>query len=61
MVKLFWTPEAIQDRDDIYAHIEADNPVAALALDELFSEEMEWMPPPNRTGGGESPRKGVLA
>ena len=24
-------------------------------------EEMEWMPPPNRTGGGESPRKGVLA
>jgi addiction module RelE/StbE family toxin len=39
MVKLFWTPEAIQDRDDIYAHIEADNPAAALALDELFSEE----------------------
>ncbi|MGK9451788.1 type II toxin-antitoxin system RelE/ParE family toxin [Acidithiobacillus caldus] len=38
-MKLFWTPEAIQDRDDIYAHIEADNPAAALALDELFSEK----------------------
>jgi len=39
MMKLFWTPEAIQDRDDIYDHIEADNPAAALALDELFSEK----------------------
>ena len=25
MMKLFWTPEAIQDRDDVYDHIEADN------------------------------------
>ncbi|MHB1750763.1 MAG: type II toxin-antitoxin system RelE/ParE family toxin, partial [Acidithiobacillus sp.] len=39
MMKLFWTAEAIQDRDDIYDHIEADNPAAALALDELFSEK----------------------
>jgi toxin ParE1/3/4 len=31
MIELFWTPEAIQDRDEIYDHIEADNPVAALA------------------------------
>lgn len=36
---LFWTPAAIQDRDEIYDYIEADNPVAALALDELFSEK----------------------
>jgi addiction module RelE/StbE family toxin len=38
MMELFWTPEAIQDRDDIYDYIEADNPAAALVLDELFSE-----------------------
>lgn len=37
-MELFWTPEAIQDRDDIYDYIEADNPVAALDLDELFEE-----------------------
>ena len=33
---LHWTPEAIQDRDAIYDYVEADNPIAALALDELF-------------------------
>jgi toxin ParE1/3/4 len=38
MMELFWTPEAIQDRDDIYDYIEVDNPAAALALDELFAE-----------------------
>jgi len=32
MIELFWTPESIQDRDEIYDYIEADNPVAALAL-----------------------------
>lgn len=38
MMELHWTPDAIQDRETIYDHIEADNPVAALALDELFGE-----------------------
>jgi len=38
-VKLFWASEAIQDRENIYDHIEADNSSAALALDELFSEK----------------------
>ncbi|RQS69213.1 type II toxin-antitoxin system RelE/ParE family toxin [Burkholderia sp. Bp8963] len=37
-MELFWTPEAIQDREDIYDYIEADNPAAALDLDELFEE-----------------------
>lgn len=37
MTRLFWTREATQDRDEIYDYIEADNPAAALALDELFS------------------------
>lgn len=39
MIELFWTPEAAQDRDEIYDYIEADSPAAALALDELFSEK----------------------
>lgn len=38
-MKLFWTSEAIQDRDEIYNYIEADNLVAALTLDEQFSEK----------------------
>nr|WP_047167826.1 type II toxin-antitoxin system mRNA interferase toxin, RelE/StbE family [Sphingomonas sp. Y57] len=36
MKAIYWTPEAIQDRDDIYDGIEPNNPAAALALDELF-------------------------
>ncbi|HEX7854838.1 MAG TPA: type II toxin-antitoxin system RelE/ParE family toxin [Sphingobium sp.] len=39
MIRLHWTPEAIADRDVIYDYIEADNPRAALALDELISEK----------------------
>lgn len=39
MIQLLWTPEAAQDRDEIYEHIETDNPAAALALDELFAEK----------------------
>ncbi|MDR2614920.1 MAG: type II toxin-antitoxin system RelE/ParE family toxin [Candidatus Accumulibacter sp.] len=38
-MELYWTIEAIQDREEIYDYIEADNPVAALALDEQFSEK----------------------
>lgn len=41
MMELFWTPEATQDRDEIYDYIEADNPAAALALDELFAEKAD--------------------
>lgn len=39
MMRLHWTPEAIADRDAIYDYIESNNPRAALALDELFSEK----------------------
>lgn len=39
MMELHWTPEATTDREVIYDHIEARNPVAALALDELFEEK----------------------
>lgn len=37
MMELHWTLDAIQDRERIYDYIEADNPSAALALDELFA------------------------
>ena len=36
-MELRWTPEAIADREAIYEHVEADNPAAALTLDELFA------------------------
>ncbi|MBU8547237.1 MULTISPECIES: type II toxin-antitoxin system RelE/ParE family toxin [Roseomonadaceae] len=38
-MKLVWTRPAAQDRRDIRAHIAQENPAAALALDELFSEK----------------------
>ena len=37
-MKVVWTPEAEQDRDDIWLHIAADNLRAAARLDELFSD-----------------------
>ncbi len=37
MMELFWTPEATQDRDEIYDYIEADNPTAALFFDGVCS------------------------
>ena len=43
MRQLFWTPEAVQDRDDIYDYIEADNPIAALSLDESFSDKARYL------------------
>ena len=39
-MRLFWTSEALDDRRAIYDYIEADNPLAALNLDELFSEKV---------------------
>jgi len=41
MMELYWTPEAILDREAIYDYIEADNPIAALALDELFEKKAD--------------------
>ncbi len=36
-MRLVWTPEALQDRIDIWDHIATDNPHAAARMDELFS------------------------
>lgn len=37
-MRVFWTPEAEQDRDDVWNQIASDNPAAAAQLDERFSE-----------------------
>lgn len=36
-MQVLWTPEAEQDRIDIWDYIAADNPTAAVRMDELFS------------------------
>ena len=36
-MRVVWTPEAEQDRDDIWFYISAENPSAAAGMDELFS------------------------
>jgi toxin ParE1/3/4 len=37
-VRVVWTPEAEQDRVDIWNHISEDKPGAAARLDSLFSD-----------------------
>lgn len=37
-MRVIWTPEALQDRVDIFDYIAADNPDAAVWMDELFSD-----------------------
>ena len=37
-MKLIWTPQAEQDRDEIWEYIASENPVAAARIDGLFSE-----------------------
>lgn len=37
-MNVFWTPEAIQDRTDIWEYIASDSPPAAARMDALFSE-----------------------
>jgi len=39
MMEIYWTHEAIQDREAIFDYVEKDNPVAALKLDALFEEK----------------------
>lgn len=37
-MKLIWTPQAEQDRDEIWEYIASENSVAAARIDGLFSE-----------------------
>ena len=52
MMELLWTPEAIRDREDIYDHIEEDNSLAALALDDLIAERTAMLQDCPRMGRG---------
>ena len=52
MIELLWTPEAIRDREDIYDHIEEDNSLAALALDDLIAERTAMLQDFPRMGRG---------
>ncbi len=36
-MRVVWTPEAEQDRDDIWETIATDNPLAAARMDQLFT------------------------
>ncbi len=37
-MRVVWTPEALQDRADVWEYITADNPRAAARMDELFTD-----------------------
>lgn len=37
-MKVIWTPEAQQDRADIWDYLVAENPMAAARMDALFSD-----------------------
>lgn len=37
-MRVIWTPEALQDREDVFDFIATDNPIAAVRMDELFSD-----------------------
>lgn len=37
-MRVIWTPEAEQDRADVWDYIAADDPHAAARIDELFSD-----------------------
>ena len=39
MNSVFWTLEAIQDREDIFEYIEARSLEAAIAVDEMFAQK----------------------
>ena len=39
--RLVWRPQALADREAIMAFIAADNPIAAIELDEHFEAEAE--------------------
>lgn len=52
-MRVVWTPEAEQDRADIWDYIVADNPRAAARMDALFSKaaaSLEDHPELGRTG-----------
>jgi addiction module RelE/StbE family toxin len=43
-VRVVWTPEAEQDRDDVWDYIATDNVAAAARMDELFGDVIAQLP-----------------
>lgn len=37
-MRVIWTPEALQDRADVWDYVAAENPQAAVRMDQLFSD-----------------------
>ncbi|CEL26886.1 type II toxin-antitoxin system RelE/ParE family toxin [Pseudomonas sp. A1230] len=37
-MKIIWTKNAVQDREDIWDYLHAENPKAALEMDRRFTE-----------------------
>ncbi|HES75441.1 MAG TPA: type II toxin-antitoxin system RelE/ParE family toxin [bacterium] len=62
-MKLVWTQEALEDRRIVYSYIEAENPRAAINIDELFAEKANLLrqhPHLGRTGRIENTREFVV-
>ena len=53
-MRVIWTADAVQDRRDIFFYIAAENPEAALRLDERFSFDAQRLQTMARRG-----RKGL--
>lgn len=54
-MQVIWTPEALQDRLDIWEYIATENPRAAVYMDELFSaaaSSLANFPDKGRLGSG---------
>jgi toxin ParE1/3/4 len=63
-VKLEWSLFAVADREQIFDHIEADNPRAAVSLDDRIQERIEALlqyPLTGRSGRVEGTRELVIA
>ncbi len=61
---LTWSALALADRDDIFDHIEADNPRAAIAVDQRIATRVEGLaafPSSGRPGRVEGTRELVIA
>lgn len=62
-MKLEWSRLALADRDEIFDYIEADNPRAAIAMDQLISERTQLLmdfPESGRVGRIEGTRELVI-
>lgn len=63
-MKLVWSAYALSDRDGIFTHIEADNPAAAVSMDERIAGALHRLcdfPESGRPGRIHGTRELVIA